>query len=364
MADINKELEKRRSEGNFRILKTSHAAVDFCSNDYLGQANSPSLKTKILKRLEAENLKQGAGAARLIGGNSAELEQLEAKLAEFHNAESALVFSTGYLSNLALFSSLPKKGDTVFYDELSHASSKDGIRLSPAESYSFKHNDLADLEKKSALAKGNVYLSVESMYSMDGDYAPLEELVAFAEKKGFFLIVDEAHTNGIYGKLGEGRVSELNLEKKVFARNLTFGKAVGVQGGAIIGPKNLREYIINFSRPFIYSTAISPFLVAMIDEAYKELPKLEAQRRQLFDNVKLFNQEVRREVKTHGPIQIVQVPGNVEAKAKATAMQEQGYDVRAVLSPTVQKGKERLRICLHSFNSEDEIAQLARILND
>jgi 8-amino-7-oxononanoate synthase len=364
MTNIEAALNKRKTEGNYREIKPKSGLIDFCSNDYLGLASDPELQSNIKRRLAAKHLRSGAGAARLISGNSEELEELESKISNFHKAEDALVFSNGYLANIALFSCIAGRNDTIFYDELCHASIKDGIRLGFARAYPFKHNDLGNLEEKLKHSKGDVYVAVEALYSMDGDFAPLNEICALCERYSLNLIVDEAHTNGIFGKNGEGLVHELGLEKKVFARIITFGKALGVQGAALAGSAEMKQFLINYSRPFIYSTAISPYLVLLIEEAYKILPDSLEKRKELFGNIAIYKEKVKSGKINNGPVQAIYVKGNKEAKEKAVALQKGGFDVRAVLSPTVKKGSERLRICLHSFNNEEEILKLAGILNE
>ncbi len=360
-------LEKRKQNKALRSLSQENNKVDFCSNDYLGLAKSAELRNNISKKyavlITANN---GSGGSRLLSGNTAFAETLEKSVANFHYFPAALVFNSGYDANLGIFSSLPKRGDTVLYDELVHASIRDGIRLSFADSKHFKHNDLLNLEDLLKKAKGVIYVAVESVYSMDGDGAPLAELVALCEKYKANLIVDEAHAIGIFGVGGRGKVAELNVQKKVFATLYTFGKALGCHGAAVCGSEALRTYLINFARSFIYTTALPSHSLLSIQEAYGCMEKADVERKKLQENIQHFKKNIDSGVEiisSESAIQCVIIPGNEAAKNAANALQNEGFDVRAILSPTVPLGEERLRICLHAFNTETEIIALAKKLN-
>ncbi|UOQ67654.1 aminotransferase class I/II-fold pyridoxal phosphate-dependent enzyme [Hymenobacter volaticus] len=275
------QLAQREADGTRRRLTQPAAGlVDFSSNDYLGLSRHPALQAALQ---HATTEAAGSTGSRLLTGNSAATEVLETHLAEFHRAEAALLFNSGYAANMGFFSAVPRRGDTILYDEASHASVKDGIRSSFATAWSFRHNDLADLERRLARATGAVFVAVEALYSMDGDMAPLAELAVFCRERELYLVVDEAHSNGIYGPNGEGLVVALGLEADVFARILTFGKALGSQGAVVAGPSLLRDYLLNFSRPFIYTTALPPLTVAGLTVAYYLLPDLAPEREQLFE---------------------------------------------------------------------------------
>ncbi|MDQ4140137.1 MAG: aminotransferase class I/II-fold pyridoxal phosphate-dependent enzyme, partial [Bacteroidota bacterium] len=262
-----------------------------------------------------------------------------------------------------------QRGDTIFYDEISHASIKEGIRLSLAKSYSFKHNSLEDLNRKFKNATGNAYIAVESVYSMDGDQAPLPELANFCEKQGAYLVVDEAHSNGLFGENGEGLVVEKNLSDKVFARIMTFGKAIGSHGAAVVGSTSLKNYLINFSRPFIYTTALPLHNILAIKSAYSFLPSLQAERIQVKMLSRYLNKELEKITSNHylqepGPINVVFAPGIEQLKNLSKQLQENNIDVRPVFSPTVPAGKERLRIIVHAFNTPEQIDLLLQPLAD
>ena len=362
---LKEALTSRSSEGLLRELRVVENKIDFSSNDYLGLARNIELRAKVDKvyqSLSFEN-KLGSTGSRLISGNSRYFEQLEFFLAKTHLAESALLFNTGYMANLAVFSALPQKGDTVLYDELVHACIKDGIRLSLAERFPFLHNDLHSLENKMKKAKGQIFVAVESVYSMDGDFAPLSELVALCEKYDAILIVDEAHSTGLFGENGSGLVCALGLEKRIPIRIHTFSKAMGCHGAVVVGLQELRPYLINFARPFIYTTAMSLHSLVSINESYIFLAQNSDFQNIVVENIKLFNSlipdsDIR--IQSDSAIQAVLFSGNENARNKATFLQDKGFDVRPILSPTVKKGSERVRICLHAYNSKTEIRELIK----
>ncbi|MET4105309.1 aminotransferase class I/II-fold pyridoxal phosphate-dependent enzyme [Hymenobacter sp. UYP22] len=363
------ELAKREATGTRRRLPAPPAQglTDFSSNDYLGLSRHPQVQAAVQ---QAAQLPAGSTGSRLLTGNSAAAEALEQQLARFHRAEAALLFNSGYAANLGFFAAVPRRGDTILYDDASHASVKDGIRGSFATAWSFRHNDLADLRRKLARATGSVFVAVEALYSMDGDVAPLMELAEVCRTQGLYLVVDEAHTNGLYGSKGEGLVVKLGLEDAVFARILTFGKALGSQGAAVAGPAVLRDYLLSFSRPFIYTTALPPLTVAALTAAYALLPQLGPERARLFalsDYLKAqLNTVVGLRVPASShvihPVFFTGSPGPAHVRAVAAATQAAGFDVRAIVSPTVPAGTERLRLIVHSFNSEAEIDALAALL--
>ena len=359
---IQEELEQRKAENAFRQLKVNHHLIDFCSNDYLGLAKESGIHNS----QEKFNF-YGASGSRLISGNFSFTEELEKELASFYNTDSGLIYNSGYNANVGLFSSVPKRGDTIIYDELIHASIRDGIRLSYANSFSFKHNDLTTLEEKIQHAKGHIYIAVESIYSMDGDQAPLKEIIAISNKHNAALIVDEAHAVGIYGSKGEGLVSQLGLDHKVFAKVVTFGKALGTHGAIILGNDVLRNYLINFSRAFIYTTALPLTSIASIKEAHRFINQHTDRIKTLQKLITYFKKQVKSNnielIESNSPIQCIVIPGNNHVKNIAQQLQEAGYDVRPILSPTVPKGAERLRICLHAYNTKDEINHLIQLID-
>ena len=359
-------LTKREASGTRRALAPPRAGlVEFSSNDYLGLSRHPALQA-------AQQVAAAVGStgSRLLTGDSVAAQALETRLAHFHRAEAALLFNSGYTANLGFFATIPRRGDTILYDADSHASVKEGIRASPATAWSFRHHDLADLERKLARATGAVFVAVEALYSMGGDMAPLAELAALCQQRGLHLVVDEAHSNGIYGPLGEGLVVELGLENAVYARILTFGKALGSQGAAIVGPAVLRDYLVNFCRAFIYTTALPPLTIAGLTAAYDLLPALAAEREKLFHLSHYLKSQLhslpglRVPTDSHiiHPVFFTRCPGPEQVRQLAAAVQAAGFDGRAIVAPTVPAGTERLRLIVHAFNTEEQIEGLAAVL--
>lgn len=358
---MNSRLEQRRADRSLRQLDHMEGSVDLCSNDYLGIGTQNRVSFALGDRRERWH---GSTGSRLISGNYPLIEALEQELAAFHAAAAGLIFNSGYDANLGLLSCVPQRGDTVLYDQMSHASIKDGIRLSFARAHPFLHNDPEDLEKKLRKVSGNVFVVTESVFSMDGDKAPLETLASLCDRYGAFLIVDEAHATGIAGPDGGGLVQELRLEEKCFARIHTFGKALACHGAIVLGSATLRSYLVNFSRPFVYTTALPASVITAIGKAYREMSAMQEERKKLRMLIQLFRTRAAHLQLTPSdtPIQAVIFPGNEAVKEKATHCREQGFDVRPILSPTVPKGKERLRVILHAFNSPEEIEGITRIL--
>jgi 8-amino-7-oxononanoate synthase len=364
---IQNKLQQRADQGILRKLPVAKAPVDFCSNDYLGFARSTMLRqsAEVMLRQIPEYF-NGATGSRLISGNTVFTEETEAFIAHFHGAEAGLLFNSGYDANVGLVSSLAQRGDTLLSDKLIHASMIDGCRLTYTNRYTFKHNDLNDLEAKLKIAKGNVYVLVESIYSMDGDLAPLTEIAELCEHYEANLIVDEAHALGIFGNHGSGMVSSLGLENKVFARVVTFGKALGCHGAIVLGSAALRAYLINFARSFIYSTAAPIYSIAMAKAAYKLLmqadyPALIRAKINLY-TAGMSKAGLAINSTAVGTIHTIDYSNAADAIWAAQTLQNKGLEVRAILSPTVAKGKERLRICLHLFNTDKEIETLVAAL--
>ncbi len=352
-------LDARRASGLLRTLPPppEKSGVDFFSNDYLGFSRDGLLAQALTTSLPGGRL--GSTGSRLLSGNSALAETLETEIAAYHEAEAALLFNSGYDANVGLLASLARRSCTVLYDKLCHASIRDGITLGHARAASFRHQDLDDLREKLDRAEGDRFVVAESLYSMDGDLAPLERLVRCCEERGAYLILDEAHAGGVIGSRGEGLAGSLGLAKRVFARVHTFGKALGAHGAAVLGSNDLRDYLINFARPLIYSTALDRSTLTAIQTAYRLLPEAREAREKLQALIaraqtQLPNRFGSRALVGEGPIQAV-VFGNVDdARAAAERGHQAGYAVRAILSPTVPEGTERIRICLHAFNSDKE----------
>jgi 8-amino-7-oxononanoate synthase len=360
---LNKALQKLDEKNQLRSLRIVHDKIDFTSNDYLGLARSKELFVKIQNQIEKVALPfNGGTGSRLLSGNNELAERLEDKLASVFQSEKALLFNSGYAANMAVLASLPQRGDTILYDELVHACMHDGMRLSKAQRFNFLHNDLDDLERKIKSATGQIFIAVESVYSMDGDENPMEELVQLAGKYKAVIILDEAHSTGSYGPEGAGIAVYKKLHQKIPVRIYTFGKAMGVHGACVAGDKVLIDYLINFSRPFIFSTAMAPHSLISIGCAFDFLKENIHLQTELRNKIGLFL--LNRNSKSKSAIQAVVVPGNSEAKRLAQKLQHHGFDCRAILSPSVPVGKERIRICLHTFNSDEEILKLAKTLSE
>ena len=383
---LAESLKSRKEKGLFRKLKTNFPTIDFCSNDYLGfsklgllDANHQSLiNNPALSRctepaevgVEGQIIKSGSTGSRLISGNSLFIEETEKVIAKFHSAESALIFNSGYDSNLGLFSSVPQKNDLVLYDELIHASIYDGIRLSYAKHYKFKHNDIDSLNESINRHKNNfenIYIAVESVYSMDGDAAPLLEIIKLIKKeKNIFLIVDEAHAIGIFGTNGLGLCNQLNIENDCFARVYTYGKAMGCHGAVIVGSAILRDYLINFARSFIYTTALPQHSIACILSAYKLLENTEKINK-LQTVISYFlskTNHFKNLIKSNSTIQCLVIGDNKKADDLENTLAKNNIYAKAIKSPTVKAGTERLRICLHAFNTVEEIDLLVKIITE
>ncbi|MBA3679608.1 MAG: pyridoxal phosphate-dependent aminotransferase family protein [Bacteroidetes bacterium] len=365
-----KALIEREQKGMLRKLTSNYPTIDFCSNDYLGFSKIGLLS----KKLETSSLKQetiyGSTGSRLISGNSVFVEEAEKQIALFHHAESALIFNSGYDANLGLLSSIPQKEDLILFDELVHASIHDGMRLGLAKNFKFKHNDveaLKDLVQRHQKDFKNIYIVVESVYSMDGDTAPLLEITEFIKPfENIFLIVDEAHAIGVFGNQGRGLCNALGIEKKCFARVYTYGKAMGCHGSAIVGSEVLRKYLINFSRSFIYTTALPNHSISAILNAYQLLIETD-QKDILQNNISYFYSKtsgIKNMIKSQSAIHSLVVDSNEKADLLEKKLGTKNMYAKAIKSPTVKEGAERLRFCVHAYNTKEEIDLLIEQLHN
>lgn len=364
------KIEDRKDAHALRQLGMPNNLIDFSSNDYLGFSKSEAIFNSTHQFLLDHNIKEnGATGSRLLSGNHELYNTTETQLCQCHDSEAALIFNSGYDANLGFFSSVPQRGDIIFYDEYIHASIRDGIKMSDAKAYKFKHNDIEnlksrmDIERRRNAYQKELYIITESVFSMDGDTPDLIALAQFSKENACHLIIDEAHAIGVCGKQGLGLAQDIDA----FARIITFGKAVGCHGAAILGSQALKQYLINFSRPFIYTTGLSPHSLATLSCAYEALQKT-PEIDKLHQNISFFKSEIiRLQLKTkfiesNSAIQCCIIPNNETVKAMAKHYQNKGFDVKAILSPTVPKGKERLRFCLHSYNTKAEISQVLNLL--
>lgn len=356
---LGEKLDGRKIKKNDRHLTVKEGLVDFASNDYLGFSRS-------LQWRETEKL--GSTGSRLLTGNSCEIEELECLIAAFHGAKAGLIFNSGYAANQGVLSSVAMKGDTIIFDAHCHASTWDGMRLSQGRLVAFRHQDLAHLEKKLKSAQGRVFVCTESTFSCDGSLTPLQEIADLCSEYGAHLIIDEAHATGVYGEDGRGLCYSLNKENRFFARIHTFSKALGAHGAIVLGSPLLREYLINFCRTFIYTTALPFPIVSKIREAYLKLGDAENERKKLRELINYFNTKAHSSghkfLHSETPIQCLMIAGNQEAKWHSHFLEKKGFDVRALLSPTVPRRQERLRICLHAYNSKEEIDELFKCLSE
>lgn len=367
---LQSKLEQRKAEGNFRSLKILPNYIDFTSNDYLGMARNPLFAECVEHECATQHFdKVGATGSRLLTGNNAYIELVESEIAAFHQSSACLIFNSGFDANYGLLATVPGKDHLLVMDELVHASIHDGAKASKAEKLFFKHNDVADLERLLAAENSKQkFVVVESLYSMNGDIADVATISALCEKYNANLIVDEAHATGVIGALGEGVVQSLGLSDKVFARVVTFGKALGAHGACVLGTETLKSFLINFCRPLIFSTGLSFHSLACIRVAYQLFPKMEKERTTLNENIAFFrtfsNHSSYVFLDSNTAIQGLLIAGNEEVVACSAYLEANGMDARPIRYPTVAKGTERIRICLHSYTTFEAIEQLFSACNN
>lgn len=373
--NLSKKIEKRILENEFRNLFSSKGMIDFSSNDYLGFANSKIIFEEALKATPTlSGAINGATGSRLISGNYTLYNEVEPLLCKIFNADAALIFNSGYDANIGFWQCVPQRDDIILFDEWVHASIREGIRLSLAKSYKFKHNNLEHL--KSLLKKfnnkdvSNIYVVTESIFSMDGDTPDLLPMANLVQSQGGYLVIDEAHATGVAGKRGLGFIQDLQIEALVFARLITFGKALGAHGAAVLGSQKLIDYLTNFAKSFIYTTALPPHTLATIkvvlqcldNNFYKEEIKKLKQNINYFKTKVVLLKEPIQFLNNDYAIQVL-ILGEVNATLKiASMLNKNGISVIPIRYPTVPKGQERLRICLHSYNTKEEIDLFFEIL--
>lgn len=338
------------------------AGHDFSSNDYLGLANSARLRQAVIEALEAGH-PVGSGGSRLLRGNAPEHEDLEAQAAAFFGTPAALYFSSGFLANYALLSTLPQRGDLIVYDELIHASCHDGFRASRAESREFPHSDPQAADEVIAAwrqsgGKGRPWIVVESLYSMDGDIAPLADFAAVADRHEAYLLIDEAHGTGVFGPGGRGLSADLDGQENVITLH-TCGKALGVEGALICLPKVMREFMVNRCRPLIFSTAPSPLMAATVGAALRIIEDEPERRDQIARRMALTADLVERHcgiTPSRTQVQPIIVGEDGKAVKLAAHLQKMGFDIRGIRPPTVPEGTARLRLAL-TLNVSDETTE-------
>ncbi len=364
MAD---DVERLKGQHRYRSLNEA-AGIDFTSNDYLGLSHHPALRQAIADAaFETDVI--GAGGSRLLRGHHRAHAELEAFASSFFRAGKALFFATGFQANFALFTTLPHRHDAIVFDERIHASAKDGIHASLASRYKARHNDpdaFADAARR-ARAGGarQIWFAVESVYSMDGDVAPLADLAGLVRDMDAMLIVDEAHASAVYGATGRGLTEGFDHDRLITLH--TCGKAIGVAGGLVCGPVAVIDYLVNTSRPFIYSTAPPPLIAIAVKRALRLVDEEPWRRQRLHERAalarRLFAERLQAGVSETGT-QIVPVILGEDRRAVMTAakLQEAGFDVRAIRPPTVPAGTSRLRVSISADRTEDEIGRLADTL--
>jgi 8-amino-7-oxononanoate synthase len=338
--------------------------LDFASNDYLGLAESDVLRDAVTAAL-MRGVPVGAGGSRLLRGNHPEHEALEFEAAAFFRAETALFFGGGFSANTAIFSTLPARGDLIIYDDLIHASAHDGMRLSKAESVAARHNDPQSFEDAitSWRAKGGTgqpWIAVESLYSMDGDRAPLDALTVVADAHDGILVIDEAHATGVFGEGGRGLGSHLEGRSNVVSLH-TCGKALGVMGALVLAPRVMRDFLVNRARPFIYATAPSPLVAATVRAALDIAQSQPQRREQLHQRTAFAGQELSAKTghaASRSQIQPIILGTDARAVALADALKAKGYDIRAIRPPTVPEGTARLRLTITLNTTEADVAAL------
>ncbi len=360
------DLAALTAAGRLRSL-SPRQALDFSSNDYLGLAAAPRLRTAVAAALD-RGVAVGSGGSRLLRGNDPEHEALEAEAAAFFGCEAALYFSSGYAANAALLSTLPQRGDLIVHDALVHASAHEGMRLSRAAATPAGHNDAGRVDAviagwRQTGGTGRAWIAVESLYSMDGDRAPLDDLIAVAGRHDAVLLIDEAHATGVFGDRGRGLAGHLEGRDDVVTLR-TCGKALGCEGALVCGPGIVRDSLVNRGRGFIFSTAPSPLMAAAVRETLRILADEPFRRDALAALVAGADRHLAPLGIAATGSQIVPVPvgDDVRAMAMAAALQARGFDVRGIRPPTVPAGTARLRLSLTLNVTEPDIAALATAL--
>jgi 8-amino-7-oxononanoate synthase len=353
-------LDALKNDDRLRSLKP-RAGLDFSSNDYLALASCPRMRKAISAAVES-GTPIGAGGSRLLRGNCAEHESLEAEAAGFFGAEAAIFFASGYTANFAVLTTLPQRGDLLVLDQLVHASIHEGARAGRAEFRFSAHNDANAIEDvirtwRSQGGTGRIWIVVESLYSMDGDFAPLDALNAIADRHDAFLMVDEAHATGVFGRGGRGLTAAYEGQENLIAIH-TCGKALGAAGALITTTKVLRDFIVNRCRPFIFSTAPSPLMAVAVQEALSILRDEPERQQRLKGLIDFAHRKIGADEGwrlSGSQIMPFMVGDNARAMALAAALQARGFDVRGIRPPTVPSGTARLRISLTNNVDESDV---------
>lgn len=366
-ASHDRALDALLRRGRLRTLEP-RSGRDFASNDYLGLAESDVLRQAVRDALD-RGVPVGAGGSRLLRGNHSEHELLEREAAAFFGAESALFFGGGFVANTAIFSTLPARGDLIVYDELVHASAHEGMKLSKAECRLARHNDADQFHDtitrwRAAGGVGQPWIAVESLYSMDGDRAPLDDLADVARRHDAMLVIDEAHATGVFGDRGRGLGAHLEGRDDVISLH-TCGKALGVMGALVLAPARVRSFLINRAKSFIYATAPSPLVAATVRAALRISAEDDERRQRLRERIATAHRLLSEDTgfaPSGTQIQPIIVGPDARAVALAAAMQSRGYDIRAIRPPTVPEGTSRLRLTLTLNTSESDLRNVIAAL--
>ncbi|NQX90836.1 MAG: pyridoxal phosphate-dependent aminotransferase family protein [Flavobacteriales bacterium] len=345
---IRNELDSLKNSQSFRTLRNVEGLIDFMSNDFLG-----------LGRQKITLQGGSSGGSRLMGGNSSLAEELEQEIAQFHQSPSALLFGSGYLANLGAIQSVTDKHVVVLYDEFVHASIRMGIQSSLSKSYKFKHNDLNHLEDLLKKQTSPIMVVTESLFSMHADWPNFHELVDLKNKYDFLLMVDEAHSSGLYDN-GSSAVEHLGLSELVDLRVVTYGKAFGWQGASVLSSEPLRHVLINKAKSFIYTTAASDVVLEGLKKRYADIAIADKERNQLKENLEQFGQDTSSGL--YSPIVLLR--GDISfLKEVEASLIEKKIAAKTIFAPTVKPGDECIRLCLHSFNTEEEILNLIKVIS-
>ena len=351
--DTLSQLEKRRE-----LIPLG--GIDFSSNDYLGLAQHDGIRQALKDALD-DGIALGSGGSRLLRGNHPEHENLESFAADFFGCEAALYMATGYLANVCIFTALAERGDVILIDELEHASAKEGVHASHAKSFKFAHNDANACEDavKRARYKGakNIWIAVESVYSMDGDTAPLDELMDIADRHDAYLVVDEAHATGIWGPGGKGLAAKFEGKENLVVLH-TCGKALGQAGALVTCTNVLKDYIINTARSFIYTTAPTPLSALAVQKALEAVRDEPERREKLHMLCEHAHRLFPSEISTTQIIPLI-IGEDGAAFEIAKMLQVRGFDIRAIRTPTVPKGSARLRLSVTTNVIKEELDMLA-----
>jgi 8-amino-7-oxononanoate synthase len=361
MKDFTAELDRLRTQGRYRTLNLP-GGIDLSSNDYLGLSQHPALRQAAIEALQ-DGIEIGAAGSRLLRGHRDAHAELEAFAAGYFNVPSALFFANGFQANYALITTLIGRHDVAIFDSLSHASMRDGLHANHGDTIKVRHNDLDAFEtalKKPRRAAAQAFVLVESVYSMDGDIAPVAELLTLCEAHDALLIVDEAHGTGVFGPTGKGITEGLPHDRLISLH--TCGKALGVSGALVCAQADVIDYLINAARPFIYSTAPMPLQALLVQKAL-ELVQAEPERRRRLKALQAFTATRLQNLDIQSQIVPIIIGDDARAVEVARALQDKGFDIRAVRPPSVPAGTARLRLSLNATLTEADIAAFADALS-